>query len=241
LSRDIDNTKIIDVIGKPCPIPVIEAKKALAEHKLDSVQLKVDNFIAVQNLEKMANGRGYDFSYTKSDGDLFDVTINKQTSGTFSDSRVEEQDRTRMFGVTERIEPKSQSAVIRTPVYSDSHDLERSRMFHAYSTIVVISRDTMGEGTAELGEILIKGFVYALSELPLVPEFVIFLNSGAHLTSVGYNTIDDLIKLEAKGAKVLTCGTCVNYYGLPAPAVGSVTDMYDIVIKMANAEKVINI
>jgi len=46
----------IDVLGKPCPIPVIEAKKALAEQSDEVVLVKADNIAAVQNLEKMANG-----------------------------------------------------------------------------------------------------------------------------------------------------------------------------------------
>jgi len=99
----------------------------------------------------------------------------------------------------------------------------------------------MGGGAEELGKILIKGFLYALSELPEAPGSVIFFNSGARLTSGGANTVEDLKKLEAKGTEILTCGTCVDYYGLPAPAVGGTADMYAIAGKMANAAKVVNI
>ena len=108
--------------------------------------------------------------------------------------------------------------------------------------VVVISRDTMGEGPEELGKILIKGFIYSLTEIPAPPEYVIFLNSGAYLTSGEANTIEDLKKLEQKGSKILTCGTCVNYYGLQdKPAVGAITDMYGITEIMASADNIINI
>ena len=74
------------------------------------------------------------------------------------------------------------------------------------------------------------------------PKSVIFLNSGAYLTSEGANTVADLKKLDERGTEILTCGTCINYYGLrDKPAVGSVTDMYGITGRMVSAVNVINI
>jgi len=108
--------------------------------------------------------------------------------------------------------------------------------------VVVISRDTMGEGSEELGKILVKSFIYSLTALATPPEYVIFLNSGAHLASEGSNTIEDLKKLEEKGTGIFTCGTCINYYGLQDKlAVGGITDMRWIAEKMTAASNVINI
>ena len=45
----------VNVMGKQCPIPVVETKKMLAQMaESDIVETLVDNAIAVQNLEKMA-------------------------------------------------------------------------------------------------------------------------------------------------------------------------------------------
>ena len=204
--------KTIDVMGKPCPIPVIEAKKALAEQETDGVLVKVDNIVAVQNLEKMANGYGYRFAYAEKAKDAYEVSISRE--GKAPPEAAPESD------VSEPIQLDTGSGGLG----------------------VVISRDTMGEGAEELGKILIKGFIYALSELPTPPKFVIFLNSGAHLTSEGANTIDDLKKLESKGTEILTCGTCLNFYGLKEKlAVGAITDMYGITERAAGAAKVMNI
>lgn len=42
--------------------------------------------------------------------------------------------------------------------------------------------------------------------------------------------------MEAQGVEDLTCGTCLDYYNLKDKlAVGSVTNMYTIVEKLANA------
>ena len=46
--------------------------------------------------------------------------------------------------------------------------------------------------------------------------------------------------LEAQGVTIMTCGTCLNYYGLTERlAVGSVSNMYTIAETLAGAGKVI--
>jgi len=236
--------KIIDVIGKPCPIPVIEAKKALAEGGDGGVLVKVDNFVAVQNLEKMANGLGYSFSYIEITNASFDVSIGAETSGSPA-ARAAVHDAAASDAPTGAA---ATGDVASTGAAATDHAVAHQTYIQAARSgsqrgglVVTIGRNTMGGGAEELGKILIKGFIYALSELPAAPEAVIFYNSGAFLTTESANTIDDLNKLEAKGATILTCGTCVNFYGLKPPVVGDITDMYAITEKMANAGNVINI
>ncbi|WP_239254710.1 sulfurtransferase-like selenium metabolism protein YedF [Listeria ilorinensis] len=50
--------KIIDAMGKACPLPVIETRKALKETK-EALCVEVDNEIATQNLTKMAEQLGF--------------------------------------------------------------------------------------------------------------------------------------------------------------------------------------
>lgn len=110
------------------------------------------------------------------------------------------------------------------------------------SLVIAISADTMGNGSEELGKILIKSFIYSLTELTEPPETLVFFNSGVCLTSNESNTIEDLKKLEKQGTKILTCGTCVNYYALQNKlAVGVVSNMSEIAQIMANAGNLINI
>ena len=45
---------------------------------------------------------------------------------------------------------------------------------------------------------------------------------------------------EAQGVEILTCGTCLDYYGIKDKlAVGTVSNMYTIVEKLNNADKII--
>lgn len=61
--------------GLACPLPVIQTKKLLLEN--DVVETTVDNFIATQNLEKMANQLGYNFEMVEEANDKYIVTISK--------------------------------------------------------------------------------------------------------------------------------------------------------------------
>jgi selenium metabolism protein YedF len=63
----------LNMLGQPCPIPVVEAKKTLLQGQ--DVMVLVDNAIAVQNLEKMSAGLGFDFSFEQKGEAEFAVTI----------------------------------------------------------------------------------------------------------------------------------------------------------------------
>ena len=53
----------LDERGKQCPLPVIEAKRALeAAAPGEAVEVVVDNEIAVQNLKKLADHKGLSFA-----------------------------------------------------------------------------------------------------------------------------------------------------------------------------------
>ena len=98
----------------------------------------------------------------------------------------------------------------------------------------------MGEGEEELGKVLIKGYIYALTQLETLPKTILFYNKGAYLTCEGSASLEDLKSLEAQGVEIFTCGTCLNYYGLSEKLqVGSITNMYVIADTMAKANKVV--
>ena len=56
----------VDARGDACPLPVVKAKRAISELKgAGQVEILVDNEIAVQNLTKMAQQKGYQYSAEK--------------------------------------------------------------------------------------------------------------------------------------------------------------------------------
>jgi selenium metabolism protein YedF len=107
---------------------------------------------------------------------------------------------------------------------------------------IFISSDKMGEGNDELGDVLIKGFIYTLTEVKPYPKYIVFVNSGVKLTAQNKATIENLKILEESGVEVLSCGTCLDYYGLKEKLqVGCITNMYNIVDIMKNTSQTISI
>lgn len=108
------------------------------------------------------------------------------------------------------------------------------------NTVVVLSSDEMGSGDSVLGKALMKAFVYALTEQDQLPSTILLYNGGAKLSIEGAATLADLQLLESQGVEVLTCGTCLNHYGIADQlAVGNVTNMYTIAEKLMQAGKVV--
>ena len=106
--------------------------------------------------------------------------------------------------------------------------------------LVVLSSNTMGNGDPKLGTALMKAFVFALTKQDQLPETILCYNSGAYLTCEGADTLEDMKLLESEGVTILTCGTCLDFYGLKEKlAVGGVTNMYDIVERMEGATVVV--
>lgn len=106
--------------------------------------------------------------------------------------------------------------------------------------VVVISSSKMGEGNEELGGVLMKGFIFALSQQDELPKTILFYNGGAPLTCEDSPALEDLRSMEAQGVEILTCGTCLKYYGLEDKLkVGEVSNMYTIVEKMTGATLIV--
>lgn len=199
--------KIIDCKGMACPLPVVNAKKAAeAMNRGDVLTVLVDNEIAVQNLTRFAEHKGFGVSADKRGEKEYAVIMS--ISGETVESRDEEV-----------------ACVM---------DSRRKGM------LVVLSGNVMGTGDAKLGTSLMKAFVFALTKQDQLPDTILCYNSGAYLTCEGADTLEDLKLLESEGVTILTCGTCLDFYGLKEKlAVGGVTNMYDIVERMESAAQII--
>lgn len=108
-------------------------------------------------------------------------------------------------------------------------------------TVIAISRNFLGQDE-ELGKILIKSFIYTITEADNKPVEMLFFNSGAKLVAKDSEVLEDLKKLEEAGVQINTCGICLDFYKLKEDvAVGGVTNMYAIYERMATAKHLINI
>lgn len=106
--------------------------------------------------------------------------------------------------------------------------------------VVQVASDSMGIGDEELGKKLLKGFIYSLTQLDHLPTTMLFYNSGARVTCEGSASLDDLRNLADAGVEILTCGTCLEHFGIADKlAVGEVTNMYVIAQKLTGASVVV--
>lgn len=117
-----------------------------------------------------------------------------------------------------------------------------SKVKHFKDLTIAINSDKMGEGSEELGRILLKGFIYTVKETGPLPSTIIFYNSGVKLTCEGSESLDDLKAMEVAGVEILSCGLCLDYYEIQEKLlVGEITNMYNIYEKMKNANNIITI
>ena len=194
----------VDAMGKQCPIPVVLAKKALEGMAVPgTLEVLVDNEVAVQNLSKLAASCNLPARAEKTAEGQFTITME----------------------VSAPVQPAGE-----TVCAPDARG----------DLVVAVGSNRMGDGDEALGRTLMKGFLYAVSQLPTLPKTMLFYNTGAYLTCAGSDSLEDLKFMEAQGVEIRTCGTCLDYYKLKETlAVGSVTNMYAIVETLAAAGKVI--
>ena len=216
----------LDERGKQCPLPVVETRKALeAAGPGETIEVVVDNEIAVQNLRKMADHKGLEFRSEKTGEREFTAWVRAAEGGTAAAALAGQ-------GTGEPGAAAGQGAG-----RSDGCPAPACCPLAADGGIVaVISSNCMGQGDDTLGKLLMKGFIYALSQQEQLPRTVLLYNGGAFLSCEGSDSVEDLRELEAQGVEILTCGTCLNHYGLEGKLqVGGVTNMYEIAERMTGA------
>jgi selenium metabolism protein YedF len=108
--------------------------------------------------------------------------------------------------------------------------------------LIVISSNVLGVGNDELGASLMKGYLYALTEAAVKPKTLIFMNGGVWLTTEGTPVKESLDLLAEAGTEILSCGACLNFYGIQDKLVkGAIGNMYTFVEKMNSAANTIKI
>ena len=106
--------------------------------------------------------------------------------------------------------------------------------------LVFIDGETIGRGSEELGAILMKSFLLTLKELNPLPWRIIFINSGVRLAVEDSQFIAALHELAALGTDILSCGMCLDYYGIrDRLAAGRVSNMFEIASSFLEAMNVI--
>ena len=240
----------IDAKGKPCPQPVILAMRALGGLKNgETLQVQVDNEAAVENLKRMAQKNGAAVQ-VRADGANWTVEIVPADSESAADGGAGFADAVEGGVGSADVAQSGQSAGKQAGqaalAQAGQSAEEQARQICAMPArgpvVVAVGSAEMGNGDPRLGRILMKSFLYSLTQLDELPQTVLFFNGGVRMTTEGSESIEDLKALESQGVEILSCGTCLDFYGLKDKLlVGGITNMYVIAQTMAGAGNVVKI
>lgn len=107
---------------------------------------------------------------------------------------------------------------------------------------IFIAKDAIGSGSEELGQKLMKAFLYTLTQLENKPSCLLFMNGGVKLCTEGNDAISNIKTLLDGGTEILVCGTCLSYFGLTEKLqIGVISNMYDIAEHLVNDAEVVKI
>ena len=103
-----------------------------------------------------------------------------------------------------------------------------------------LNSDKMGEGEPELGKKLMVSFLCELAKSDIEIDVIGCVNSGINLTTEGSEAITSLRDLEQKGARIATCGTCLDFHNKREDLlIGEIGSMDQTVLIMSKADRVI--
>lgn len=108
--------------------------------------------------------------------------------------------------------------------------------------VYFITTSLLGQGSPDLGAVLMKGLMVTLAEQQMAPAALIFLNTGVQLVVEGSPVLEQLQMMAGAGAEILVCGVCLDYYKIKEKlSVGAVANMRDIQSRLAGPYKVITV
>ncbi len=212
------NTIEIDCRNLECPAPVLRTRAAAEDITNLRIRVLVDNEAAIENVSRFLSVQN------------FQVSV---------DSMMD-------FSVVEGIRQDTPETEAMKTIQEDTNILPKESARQGQQkrphTMILISSDCLGKGDDELGKKLMENCIKTLPEMGGLLWRMAFVNGGVKLTTKGSPLLEDLILLEQSGVDILVCGACLTHFHLLEDrAVGTTTNMLDIVTSMQIAQKIITL
>ncbi|MGO4860495.1 sulfurtransferase-like selenium metabolism protein YedF [Atopobiaceae bacterium LCP21S3_F11] len=214
----------IDARNLACPRPVVLALEALPKLAAgESLEVLVNDEVAPANLTRLAAEKDCEVA-TADHGDHVSVMLTPRSSTAATDGAADTAAGPVAAAAAAGACPASEAPA------------------PAQGSVVLVGADSLGRGSEELGHKLLGGLIYAFAHQDPLPKAMVFFNGGAHLTCEGSESLADVRDLESKGCEILTCGTCLDFYGIRDQlGVGGVTNLYRIAEIMATEPNVVSL
>jgi selenium metabolism protein YedF len=193
--------EIVDARGLASPQPVILTRQALADGR-EWLEVLVDSAAARENVVRFAG---------------------------FAHCAVEAVDRE---GEVQRIRIRAGAAV--EPAAPAGRSFEPAPLPGAMppsvqGTTVLITGAGIGRGDDQLGSLLLRACLDALTGTEPAPRRIVLMHGGVRLAVAGAEALGNLRRLEARGMEILVCGTSLAFYQLQEQlAVGRIASLPEI-------------
>lgn len=205
----------LDARDLPCPRPLLKTKEALETQDFEILEIQVNNKAARENVCRFMEKSGMKGIEWKNDEDENSWIISASRGTPPSAAKKKEE--------------------------SPRKELPDEALLNDAGTIFICS-DKIGHGDDKLGALLMKGFLYTLTQLEKAPEYLIFMNSGVTRACEGSENLKDLQELESRGCRILVCGTCLDFLKmLDKKRIGTVSNMYEITSVLTDSPRTLTI
>jgi selenium metabolism protein YedF len=195
--------KSVDARGLACPQPVIMARKALNDGAT-SIEILIDNEAARENVGRYLEKNGFSVNFFNESGYIRIEAVAVSSDGI-------------------------RAAVINEGVSGNDGFNSDDYQCSPSAKVILITSDSLGRGSEELGQKLMQAFIFTVREMPVKPHTIIFMNSGVKLAVRDSASLDNLAALQESGVEILACGTCLDYFGIKESlSVGRISNMYSI-------------
>jgi selenium metabolism protein YedF len=142
-------------------------------------------------------------------------------------------------GCSVKIENKGQDFYLHIQKVVDEASIAKQEE-KVKKVVVYINSDLLGAGDEALGSFLMKAFLKTLLDLDKKPDRLILINSGVLLAIEDSKVLDTLKTLSENGVEIVSCGTCLDFYKQKEKMrVGTISNMYDIIQSMMEADRLI--
>lgn len=100
----------------------------------------------------------------------------------------------------------------------------------------------LGDAPGELQQKLASVMLTLLNQSDDRPRRILFYTEGVKLVCEGSPVLEQLLALQSKGVELITCQTCLNYFGVADKVkAGIVGGMPDILQTLLQADKVVTV
>lgn len=208
--------KIIDGRNLPCPQPLMLLKKTVTAGIAETIEITVNNTAARENLIKYAN-------HVK-----IEIT------------NIEEKNENTILTIDTRNHESSMENGKSPAPETITENKQEPSVYEGSAKTIYIRTETIGSANKELGLLLMRGFIYTLTELDIKPSAIILMNDGVRLAVKGSESVNNIKTLVKVGVKILVCGTCLDYLNLTKELeAGQISNMYDITEELMHSPAVL--